>query len=128
MWTYSQLTGELRSSGILIGTCYSGHGEGKNNPSLQNVPDVGPIPCGWYSAGAPFDSQKTGPYVMRLTPDPDTDTFGRSNFEFHGDSIEHPGQASNGCIAGPRPVRSRFWQSADHRILVVSGLTAPQIP
>ena len=39
-------TGERTNAG----TGYAGHGEGVNNPTMQNVPNVSPIPqgCGTY--------------------------------------------------------------------------------
>jgi hypothetical protein len=43
-WTYKQSTGELDHNGAAIGAGYSGHGAGLNNPAMQNVHDVGPIP------------------------------------------------------------------------------------
>ena len=103
MYLYEQSTGKLRDeNGVLIGEGYSGHAEGKNNPQMQNVPDIGPIPVGVYRIGQPFDHPHLGPCVMSLTPLPETDTFGRSGFFLHGDDREHPGEGSEGCIVqGP---------------------------
>src|SRR5689334_15812598 len=97
-WTYIQRTGELVHDGMVHCTGYSGHGEGKNNPAMQAVRDVGPIPCGrWSIEGPPIDTAVHGPFVLHLEPEPGTDTFGRSGFLIHGDSREHPGEASHGC-------------------------------
>ena len=124
-WQYNQTTGELRKDGILAGVGYSGFGNGKNNPELQAVHDIGPIPCGWWTVeGPPRSTDTHGPYVLGLTPDADTNTFGRADFLIHGDSEEHPGQASKGCIIAPPQVRTRIWQSGDTRLLVVSGMLA----
>lgn len=122
MWDYSVTRGEFRLSGILAGTGYSGSGPGKNNPLSQQIVDVGPIPCGlWSISGPPFDSPDHGPYCLRLYPQKGTETFGRSGFLIHGDSKEHPGSASHGCIVCPHVVRERLWQSGDRVLLVESG-------
>ena len=127
-WTYNQKTGELRKDGILAGVGYSGHENGKNNPELEAHPNLGPIPCGWWTVcGPPQVTEKHGPYVLRLIPDKGTETYGRSGFLMHGDSKEHPGTASEGCIVAPPNVRTRVWQSGDSRLQVVSGWTAPDV-
>lgn len=116
MWVFSQTTGQIFKATILVDTGYSGHGEGLNNPDMENVADVGPIPCGdWLIEGPPKDSPTHGPYTLRLEPAPNTITYGRSGFLIHGDEKENPGQhlASHGCIILPRATRSRIWQSGD---------------
>ena len=119
MFTYSQSKGELRDvEGKLIGTGYSGFGEGKNNPAMQAVPGVGPIPRGAYSIGPAFDSQAHGRLVMRLFPDHNTPELGRNGFLIHGDSIDHPGQGSHGCIVLGRQARMLIADSTDKRLLV----------
>src|SRR5258708_6996311 len=106
MWIYVQRTGNLYDKhGELTGTGYSGHDVGKNNPADQGTANLGPVPQGDYYIGGPFDSPTHGPYCLRLTPAPTTNTLGRSGFLMHGDSIKHPGMASEGCIIMPRPVR-----------------------
>ena|SRR5271165_1808861 len=124
MWTYEQISGNMKDAlGTLRGIGYSGAPPfGKNNPSLQNVKDVGPIPCGTYQLTEPFDSTDHGPYVMGLLPASENEMFGRSGFLLHGDSMEHPGQASKGCIVMPKVIRESIWQSGDHALQVVSGL------
>jgi type VI secretion system (T6SS) effector TldE1-like protein len=122
-WTYSQSTGELRSfDGSLVAIGYSGHADGLNNPSYQNVPDVGPIPQGTWEIGAPYDSPEHGPWVLPLSPLEGTETFGRDEFKCHGDEVEHPGQhlASLGCIIMPRVARLQMWQTGDHVLQVVA--------
>jgi hypothetical protein len=52
-------------------------------------------------------------------PDRGTETFGRSEFRIHGDSIAHPGMASHGCIILPRAVRDAIWRSGDRALEVV---------
>jgi len=120
-WTYAQKTGELQQDGKHIANGYSGVAAGKNNPAMQQVANVGPIPQGdWTIAGPPVDTRDHGPYVLRLQPALQTETFGRSGFLMHGDSIESPGCASHGCVIMPRPVRERVWNSGDRDLKVVA--------
>ncbi len=118
MFTYRQASGVLDDDGAIIGVGYSGAPAGKNNPSMQSVPCVGPLPCGMYTIGAPFDSAEHGPHAMHLTPDPENEMFGRSGFLIHGDSIEHPGAASEGCMIMARNVRNLVSSSACKRLEV----------
>lgn len=97
-WVYEQSTGKLTRGGVLIGYGYSGFGDGKNNPDMEQTADVGPIPRGWWTIGPAHDTEAHGPMVMSLTPQIGTRTFGRSGFLIHGDSLEHPGEASHGCV------------------------------
>jgi hypothetical protein len=46
--------------------------------------------------------------------------FGRTGFLIHGDSLQHPGRASNGCIILPRPIRDRIAASGDDQLTVVA--------
>lgn len=119
MWTFVQDTGELLRDNLHIDMGYSGKGSGKNNPDAQTVPDMGPIPCGdWEICGPPYETTHHGPYVLRLEPQ-NVITFGRSGFLIHGDSLEHPGEASEGCIILPRGTRNRIWQSGDTMLEVI---------
>lgn len=118
MWVYNQANGNLSHDGALIGTGYSGAPSGKNNPAMQNVACIGPIPQGNYAIGEPFDSPAHGPFAMPLEPDPSNEMFGRSGFLMHGDSIEHPGCASEGCIIMQRAVREAVWNSGDRELEV----------
>jgi hypothetical protein len=128
VWIYNQLLGEWRLGGILAGIGYSGFGAGKNNPLAQHLPDLGPIPCGyWTISGPPFDSPEHGPYCLRLDPRKGTETFGRSGFLIHGDSKTHPGEASNGCLIADHVTRMRIYQSGDRVLLVESGRVAADI-
>jgi Protein of unknown function (DUF2778) len=126
-WTYAQKSGELQQDGQHVATGYSGASEGKNNPAMENVPNVGPIPRGdWTITGPPLDSKDHGPYVLKLSPAPSTETHGRSGFLMHGDSKEHPGSASHGCVILPRAVREEVWQSGDRDLEVVAEI--PESP
>jgi hypothetical protein len=123
MWTWVQQSGELlNSDGKVLAKGYSGMGIAKNDPSAQQVPDMGPIPQGKYTVYPPVDSQSHGPYAMHLMPETDNEMFGRAGFMIHGDSLEHPGFASDGCIILPRAAREAIWQSDDHDLLVIGKL------
>jgi hypothetical protein len=128
VWIYNQTNGELRHNGILLGVGYSGHDVGKNNPFLEDHPGLGPIPCGfWDICGPPYDTITHGPRVLRLEPRKGTIVFNRSGFLIHGDSLEHPGQGSQGCIAlSPGQKRSYVWQSGDTLLQVISGKETTQ--
>lgn len=119
-WAYSQVSGALTRNGQLVAVGYSGHDVGKNNPGMQRVPNTGPIPQGRYFIGAPHDSPKVGPFALPLEPAPGTSTFGRSAFMIHGDSIVHPGTASEGCIILLRDARNRIVESGDSELLVTA--------
>jgi len=117
---YIQKTGEIFDiKGVLLGTGYSGHGLGKNNPEMEDVKNVGPLPRGAYIILSPHDSDHTGPFTMSLIPDPNNQMFGRSGFAIHGDSIKEPGTASNGCIIMPRRVREEIYKSNDKYLEVI---------
>lgn len=118
MWIYAQDTGYMSRGGTpFVG--YSGTGEGKNNPSMQNLRDIGPLPCGFYTIEPPVDSPEHGPFALPLVPDRDNTMFGRSDFMIHGDSIEHPGAASEGCIILDRDARQTIWVSNDKVLQVI---------
>jgi len=124
-WTYAQRSGELQQDGEHVATAYSGAGEGKNNPAMENVPNVGPIPRGnWAIVGPPVDTHDHGPYVLRLEPAAETETHGRSGFLIHGDSKTRPGTASQGCIILPRAIREQVWQSGDRELEVIAEIPA----
>ena len=131
MWTYEQVTGALRDNdGEVADQGYSGAGDGKNDPDKQDEHEIGPIPQGTYTIGQPEFVNTPGPhgpFVLPLTPDPGDEMFGRSGFLMHGDSKEHPGAASKGCIIMKRTTREQVWNSGDHRLQVVSGEAADTV-
>jgi hypothetical protein len=125
-WTYAQKTGELQQNGEHIATGYSGAGPGKNNPEMENVHNLGPIPRGdWAIVGPPINTAEHGPFVLRLDPAANTQTFERNGFLMHGDSIESPGRASQGCVIMPRSVREQVWKSGDRDLKVVAEIPVP---
>jgi len=124
-WRYEQKTGRLlhyesdEATAERVAIGYSGAGDGKNNPDMQDVPNVGPLPKGIYTIEAPVDTKTHGPYVMWLVPDPANEMFGRSAFGIHGDSVVHPGTASEGCMIFARTIREKIWTSGDTKLEVV---------
>lgn len=125
MWKWDQSAGELWRDGAFVSKGYSGKGRGKNNPALQGVRGVGPIPTGkWRMVSVVAKHPKLGPFVIRLdkvdgTPDDDfDDVTGRGAFRIHGDNAT--GTASEGCIILPRRDRERMWNSKDREIEVVA--------
>lgn len=91
-----------------IAYCYSGLAECKNKSTKVAVEKRGPIPPGTYKIGSAHLSPKSGPLTMNLTPGPGNVTYDRSGFEIHGDSVEHPGQASHGCIVASHAARLKI--------------------
>jgi Protein of unknown function (DUF2778) len=135
-WIYSQSTGLLwyqppASLGGgppgLIGQGYSGNGPGLNNPDMQNVPNVGPIPQGNYDIGSQGTHYARGldgtliplPGSMSLNPEPGTDTFDRSHFLIHGDTSCQCQNASSGCVILPPSIRNRIGNSGDPVFTVI---------
>lgn len=100
---------------------YSGLEECKNRSSKAAIRGRGPIPPGTYKISPPRTSKQSGPITLDLTPMPGTNTFGRSAFEAHGDSLEHPGAASHGCIVLPKYARLKMvaCQAAGDDLLTV---------
>ena len=123
MWTYVQSTGQLLTvddgGWKVVGTGYSGKGEHKNDPGSQALHNLGPIPRGFYTIGPPVNSETHGPFCLPLIPDASNAMFGRAFFLIHGDSKQHPGEASEGCIIQNRATREAVWNSGDRRLQVV---------
>jgi hypothetical protein len=115
-WRYEQSTGKLWK---LVAVGYSGRDEAKNQPDLDSIKNRGPIPSGQWKITEKFDSDRRGPYCLRLEPLPGTDAHGRSAFLIHGDSISAPGTASEGCVILDRKSRETIWSSGDRDLEVV---------
>jgi len=121
MWRYEQSSGKLTdSTGFLVARGYAGRGVGKNNPEMQSVHKVGPLPVGKYIFGTPVPYSHLGPFAIPLIPDPTNEMFGRGDFYMHGDSIDDPGNASDGCMIQSHPIRDLVWNSDDHELEVVA--------
>lgn len=112
MWVYKIATGALNRGSIFVGTGYSGAGvtleQGRNNPTLVQAYNIGPIPPGKYRIEPPRDSKTLGPCVFDLTPMPGTETFGRSLFRIHGNNLQN--DASHGCIILGPSIRHEIGQ------------------
>ena len=100
---YQQSTGQL--TGTVTAEGYSGNGAGLNNPAMQQVHAVGPLPQGTYTIQPPHADPKVGPIAMRLVPAPANDMFGRGDFLMHGDNAAMNHTASEGCIILPKAAR-----------------------
>ncbi len=107
---YSQARGEfLLPDDSLLKGCYAGGGTDptlsaryRNNPLMQDMHGLGPLPQGVYTISPAHTIPHLGPCVMALTPDPANEMFGRSGFFVHGDNPAGDHTASDGCIvAGP---------------------------
>jgi hypothetical protein len=121
MWIWCSKTGALLDARLsLKARGYAGRGDGKNNPDMQHVKGIGPIPEGIYTIEAPHDSSTTGPYTLRLVPRMGNEMYGRSSFAMHGDSKTAPGEASHGCPVVGRTHREAVWESGDHECRVVA--------
>jgi hypothetical protein len=107
-------------SGKDIGSGYSGHGAGLNNPDLEQDKDIGPIPAGRYLIGTFFDHPKLGPDVALLMPALGTNTFGRSGVFIHGDNFQCNRSASHGCIILSHELRLAIRNSGSNLVLIVT--------
>jgi hypothetical protein len=120
MISYQVSTGKLARNGAPLGSGYSGQPECRNDPNKCDVHNHGPIPPGRYTIGEPVNTETHGPFVLPLTPDESNEMHGRSGFLIHGDSVAHPGTASQGCIILPRAVREAVHASGDRDLEVVA--------
>lgn len=112
LYHYIQANGafhEVRANGDkLLGVGYAGYGRGVNQPALDTVRSVGPIPDGVYFAGKSRDHAILGPCAIPLIPSTSTPTRSRSGFYIHGDNSAGNQSASRGCIVLPRHIRERL--------------------
>ena len=121
MWTYQILNGViLNPQGSWMGTGYAGLGEDKDQPADEAVKGQGPLPEGIYTMGTMRDDPVMGRDVIPLTPDPANEMHGRSGFYIHGDSVQHPGMASHGCIVTAHPTRISMNDSDDRTLKVMA--------
>jgi hypothetical protein len=124
MWRYEQKTGRLLHNDACVATGYAGgncgkNPEGKNNPESQEISKIGPLPQGKYTFGTPVAQSHLGPFAIPLIPDSGNEMFGRSSFYVHGDTTPS-GNASEGCIIMPRPIREQVSSSPDNDLEVVA--------
>ena len=128
MWTYNSRNGQLLHNSIIIGKGYSGIHQGLNNEADDNLQNVGPIPVGLWTIGTFFNDlppvpsdglSNKGAIVAHLTPNANTNTFGRSGFMIHGDNAAANFSASHGCIILGRPFRQAIAASGDTVLNVI---------
>jgi len=128
-WIYQQSTGnwshvdDQTGATTNVGSGYAGAGAGLNNPDMQNIPNVGPLPQGGYTIG-PQQNNVTNngtqlPASMILTPDLGNNMYGRGGFLFHGDNPAQNQTASSGCPVGSRTLRNQVSGSGDNRLQVI---------
>jgi RHS repeat-associated protein len=130
-WVIHQGTGQIQhvdANGNVTdtGTGYAGHGDGLNNPAMQGVPNIGPLPQGSYTI-EPQRDNVTGsgtslPGSMRLDPNPGTDMHGRAGFLIHGPHENDRQDSSNGCPVANRGIRNQIGQGVaggDNQLRVV---------
>jgi len=109
---FSQTTGHVTDdSGTIIAHGYAGNNKdpkhlGKNNPELQGMKCVGPLPQGKYTIGKWGDHGEVGPNSAPLTQI-EGETFGRNDFLIHGPGGEDPANCSKGCIVIPHDERMK---------------------
>jgi len=133
-WEYGQRSGEWVLGGIVRAIGYSGapptwgdggvRQDGRNNPDMQEVAGVGPIPRGAWAMVEMVENHPTlGAYCIRLEPMPGTETFGRDHFWVHGESVtKRPHYSSHGCPVVPGAEKRRgIWESGDRTVVVVRG-------
>jgi hypothetical protein len=116
-FVYVQKTGILILNGKEVGTGYSGNGEAKNDPAKEMEKDVGPIPAGLWKIGKARDF-KGMKNCFDLSPD-GHDAHKRTEFLIHGDSKNHPGTASEGCIILDAATRQKIADSGVTTLRVV---------
>lgn len=104
MLTFHIRAGFLDVDGDRIGAAYSGDPAHKNDPAFVGAHAEGPLPEGVYELGKPFGAADTGPFSIPLEQ-LQGESYGRGGFRIHGDSIQHPGAASHGCIVTAPEVR-----------------------
>ncbi len=130
--SYSITTGQISlvdtdaGKSTVIGTGYSGKGDGLNNPSMENVPGskaspvAGPLPEGKYTIGKQQDNVTGSGTKLagseRLTPQGGSDMHGRGGFLIHGDNARQNNSASEGCIVTSRATRDAIGASGDRTL------------
>jgi hypothetical protein len=122
MWTYEQGTGKLSHNGEEVWRGYAGRGDGLNNPAMQNIKNIGPLPRGFYTIGMPYAHERLGPVCMNLQPDGNNQMFGRGDFRIHADNCANNKSASEGCIVMPLAVRIKIGEAVvrgDARLEVI---------
>lgn len=100
-FVWSQYAGTMTDveSGSVIGLGHAGHDAGRNNPDMEAVHAVGPLPKGFYYIEPERSDAVLGIVSMRLTPVPENIMYGRAGFFIHAPEF------SEGCIVLQTPAR-----------------------
>lgn len=123
MIRYEQRTGLISFPFGIEFSGYSGHGSGLNNPELEGIEGVGPIPAGQWRVVEWYDNyENKGPVVARLAP-VGFNPHGRSGFLIHGDNSAANHTASDGCIVTNRVAREAWRNSKDTNLTVYPGFS-----
>lgn len=108
-YIYVQKSGEIALCNVdfecpfAIG--HAGRAEGRNNPRMQSVRNIGPLPLGRYRMEV-VAHQKFAAPAIKLTQI-EGESFGRAGFYIHG------GTNSEGCIILQRDVREFIRRGID---------------
>lgn len=97
----------------LVGSCSSGQGVGRNNPLMQSMPGIGPIPEGQYRCFY------RSAHKQALDPFPTNQTFGRGPFTLRTDAT---GDNDGAIDCAPETldwVRRSYLRGREHCYLVV---------
>jgi hypothetical protein len=123
-WSYDSRTGAFSHGTGIITTGYSGAGIGRNNPGMEAVRNVGPIPRGRYIIGPPVNHPHLGPVALPLMPH-GHDAKKRTEFFIHGDNRTH--DASQGCIILDRNARLQVANGKDKALMVFVSEPKPAV-
>ena len=116
---FSQSTGVItQDNGVVVTTlAFAGNNYrpdhnpagimGRNNPAMQDVPFIGPLPQGLYRVGEWGMHHPVGDNSAPLTQI-GGESFGRSAFFIHGPGGADPSNSSEGCIVIPHDDRLRL--------------------
>ena len=118
LWLYNEKTGQRTRNDIVVGAGYSGRGRGRNNPLFEAASNIGTVPRRQYRIGSQRSHPEKGALTMSLIPIGHA-ANGRTSFPIHGDRINNPGDASEGCIILDRHVRQTIATSGDADLVVV---------
>lgn len=116
---YLSRSGALFRDGDFLSYGYSGNGHGKDNPEMDHVANVGPIPRGRYLVGKLINNDRWRDAIPLTRTDRDPN--GRSGFMLHGDNMRGNYSASRGCIVLPPGVRKAIAKAGDDTLIVVPG-------
>ena len=113
-WTYSQSTGEMVGPDGETMQGYSGYGDGLNNPDMQDVENVGPIPRGEWDISDSYGKMRINLKALNVQGISNRDL---KSFEIHGDNPSLNYTASQGCIIINGIHNRRLFRQGDRLIV-----------